>query len=76
MNLVTPKRPAIPRTHMRRTKRAFDLVMTSGGIKRKVIECQASVQQCGACGTVFVLPNYEHLDAYSHGLKSGQCFNM
>ena len=73
-NLVTPKRPAIPKIHMRRTKRAFDLVMTSGGIKRKVIECQASVQQCGACGTVFVPPNYEHLDAYSHGLKSWAMF--
>ena len=73
--LFVPKRKSIPKIHMRRTKRAFDLVMTSSGIKRKVIECKAVVQQCGACGKVFVPPNYECLDSHLHGLKSWAMFH-
>jgi len=73
-NLFTPDRQSIPSTHMRRTKRAFDLVMTSSGIRRKVIECRALIQQCGACGKVFVPNKYEHLDPHFHGLKSWAMF--
>jgi hypothetical protein len=59
---------------MRRTKRAFDLVLTPGGIRRKVIECKDIVQQCHNCGKVFVPPRYEHLDTHFHGLKSWAMF--
>lgn len=57
-----------------RVKRAFDLVITSGGIKRKVIECRASKYKCGKCGQEFVPPEYEHLDTHFHSLKSWAMF--
>src|SRR5262245_16709096 len=34
-------------------KRAFDLVFTATGIKRRVIECTTSIHQCSKCGEVF-----------------------
>ena len=48
--------------------------MTSSGIKRKVIECRASMQKCRKCGKVFVPPDYERLDKHFHGLKSWAMF--
>jgi hypothetical protein len=57
-----------------RVKRAFDLVFTSGGIKRKVIECRTSVHQCRRCGQAFVPERHERLDKHFHGLKSWAMF--
>jgi hypothetical protein len=51
-------------------KRAFDLVITASGIKRKVIECRAPVLRCLACNRAFVSEEYERLDKHFHGLKS------
>jgi predicted RecB family nuclease len=51
-------------------KKAFDLVFTSGGIKRKVIECRASVHHCLGCDRVFVPARYERLSKHFHGLMS------
>jgi predicted RecB family nuclease len=53
-----------------RVKRAFDLVFTQGGMRRKVIESQASVHECLSCGTAFVPERHERLDKHFHGLKS------
>jgi predicted RecB family nuclease len=53
-----------------RIKRAFDLVITSTGIKRKVIECRARLQRCLACKRVFVPEEHQRLDKHFHGLKS------
>jgi predicted RecB family nuclease len=53
-----------------RVKRAFDLVFTSGGIKRKVIECRTSVHRCLQCRQAFVPEKHERLDKHFHGLKS------
>ena len=51
-------------------KRAFDLVFTSGMIKRKVIECRTSVHQCIACGHTFIPERYQRLAKHFHGLMS------
>src|SRR5262249_36986753 len=57
-----------------RVKRALDLVFTSGGIKRRVIECRTSVHQCLRCGHAFVPARHERLDKHFHGLKSWAMF--
>jgi predicted RecB family nuclease len=51
-------------------KRAFDLVFTSGGIKRKVIECRTSIHQCKECGHEFIPERYQRLSKHFHGLMS------
>ena len=53
-----------------RVKRAFDLVHTPTGIRRKVISCRTSVHQCRKCGYAFVPDEYAQLDKHFHGLKS------
>lgn len=53
-----------------RVKRAFDLVFTSGGIKRKVVECRTAVHRCLICGATFVPEQHQRLDKHFHGLKS------
>jgi predicted RecB family nuclease len=57
-----------------RRKRAFDLVFTSGGIKRRVIECRAAVHECRGCGRVFIPERYERLAKHFHGLTSWTMF--
>jgi predicted RecB family nuclease len=51
-------------------KRAFDLVFTAGGIKRKVIECRSSVHCCVTCGHTFIPECYKRLAKHFHGLMS------
>jgi predicted RecB family nuclease len=51
-------------------KRAFDLVITPAGIKRRVIRCRTRPYLCSDCGAVFVPERYERLDKHFHGLKS------
>ena len=45
-------------------------MLTSGGIKRKVIECRSSVHQCLKCRHTFVPEQHLRLDKHFHGLKS------
>jgi predicted RecB family nuclease len=51
-------------------KRAFDLVITPSGIRRRVIRCRTRAYQCSACSRFFVPEPYERLDKHFHGLKS------
>jgi predicted RecB family nuclease len=51
-------------------KRAFDLLVTPAGIRRKVIECNAAVHRCLDCGHDFIPKSYERMDKHFHGLKS------
>jgi predicted RecB family nuclease len=51
-------------------KRAFDLVFSSGGIKRKVVECRSSIHQCLGCGETFIPERYQRLAKHFHGLMS------
>jgi predicted RecB family nuclease len=53
-----------------RAKRAFDLVITSSGIRRKVIECRSHLQRCLACGRTILHEQHQSLDKHFHGLKS------
>jgi predicted RecB family nuclease len=55
-------------------KRAFDLVFTGGGIKRRVIECRTAVHECRGCGRIFVPEPYERLAKHFHGLMSWTMF--
>jgi hypothetical protein len=51
-------------------KRAFDLVFTEGGVRRRVIECRTRVHECSACGKVFLPERYKRLAKHYHGLMS------
>ena len=53
-----------------RAKRAYDLVMSHGGIMRRVIECHSSVHWCLECRHTFVPERHLRLDKHFHGLKS------
>ncbi|MHC4626850.1 MAG: IS66 family transposase [Planctomycetota bacterium] len=59
--------PGVPRP---RRKRAFDLVVTPSGIKRKVIEYRSSVHLCRQCGHYFVPDRYARVAMHLHGLRS------
>jgi hypothetical protein len=53
-----------------RVKRAFDLVITPDGVRRKVIECRSPVHHCLTCGEHFIPAAYQNLDKHFHNLKS------
>jgi predicted RecB family nuclease len=53
-----------------RRKRAFDLVFTPAGVRRRVIECRTIPYRCQQCGTAFLPERYERLDKHFHALKS------
>lgn len=53
-----------------RTKRAFDLVITPSGIKRRIIECRSQIHECESCDSKFVPNRYERLAKHYHGLQS------
>jgi predicted RecB family nuclease len=53
-----------------RGKKAFDLVFSSGGIKRKIIKCTTQVHECLTCGETFIPQRYERLAKHFHGLMS------
>jgi predicted RNA-binding Zn-ribbon protein involved in translation (DUF1610 family) len=57
-----------------RCKRAFDLVFTASGIKRRAIECRAPVHECSGCGQIFIPDRYERLAKHFHGLMSWTMF--
>src|SRR5260370_24132033 len=67
ISVLGPKQTAGVR--MRR-KRAFDLVITSSGLKRRVIECSAPVYQCVKCTHRFVSDKYDRVAKHFHGLMS------
>jgi predicted RecB family nuclease len=56
--------------YLTKQRKAFDLVFTSTGIKRKVIACTTSIHECCKCGEVFVPERYQRLAKYFHGLMS------
>jgi predicted RecB family nuclease len=63
------------RTQEPRVKRAFDLVLTGAGVRRRVIECRTSVHRCSTCGHEFVPDEHTRLDKHFHGLKSWAMFH-
>jgi hypothetical protein len=55
-------------------KRAFDLLFTSAGIKRRVIECRTRVHECLGCHEIFLPERYQRLAKHFHGLMSWAMF--
>jgi len=58
------------RERKKQAKRAYDLVITTGSLKRKVIECRAPLHICVHCGNKFMPERYQRLDRHYHGVKS------
>jgi predicted RecB family nuclease len=67
MALDRRKRPKEVQT---RRKRAFDLVITPGAIRRKVIEFRAVAYHCTCCERFFTPERYERLARHFHGFMS------
>jgi predicted RecB family nuclease len=67
--IVIPKGQRVEGVNVR-VKRALDLVITAGGLKRKVIECRAIVHRCSRCGHGFASERYQRLAKHFHGLMS------
>jgi predicted RecB family nuclease len=65
---LAPKRR--PKGVQTKRKRAFDLVITPGAIRRKVIECRAVAYHCQYCERYFIPERYERLARHFHGLMS------
>jgi Transposase IS66 family/RNase_H superfamily len=59
-----------PKSLQRRRKRAIDLVITPGAIRRKVIEFRTVAYRCQCCGKCFTPERYDRLTRYFHGLMS------
>jgi predicted RecB family nuclease len=58
------------RAREKQAKRVYDLVITTGSLKRKVIECRAPMHICVHCGSRFLPERYQRLDRHCHGVKS------
>jgi predicted RecB family nuclease len=58
-----------------RSKRAFDLVFMSAGVRRRVIQCRTVPYRCLECGKAFLPEQYERLDKHFHGLKSWSMYH-
>ena len=65
---LDPKRR--PKGVQTRRKRAFDLVITPGAIRRKVIEFKAVAYRCTCCERYFTPDRYERLARHFHGFMS------
>jgi hypothetical protein len=65
---LDPKRR--PKAVQTRRKRAFDLVITPGAIRRKVIEFRAVAYHCTCCEQCFTPERYARLMRYFHAFMS------
>jgi transposase-like protein len=65
--LDSKQRPKGLRT---RHKRAIDLVITPGAIRRKVVEFRTVAYRCESCEKCFTPERYDRLTRYFHGLMS------
>lgn len=59
-----------PKDLQRRRKRAIDLVITPGAIRRKVVEFTTVAYRCESCQKCFTPERYDRLTRYFHGLMS------
>jgi predicted RecB family nuclease len=59
-----------PKEVQTRRKRAYDIVVTPGAIKRKVIEFRAFAYRCSRCERCFVSDRYHRLARHFHGFMS------
>src|SRR5690242_10000718 len=59
-----------PKGKRTRLKRAFDLVITPGGMRRRIIECRSAFYHCSQCAHCFTPERYQRLAKHFHGLMS------
>ncbi|MEZ2144568.1 TM0106 family RecB-like putative nuclease [Bradyrhizobium sp. DN5] len=59
-----------PKDLQRRRKRAIDLVITPGAIRRKIVEFRTVAYRCESCQKCFTPERYDRLTRYFHGLMS------
>ncbi|MCP1849723.1 MULTISPECIES: TM0106 family RecB-like putative nuclease [unclassified Bradyrhizobium] len=59
-----------PKSVQTRRKRAFDLIITPGGIRRKVIEFRTLAYRCECCEQCFAPERYARLTRHFHGFMS------
>lgn len=69
-HIVPLDRKQRPKGMQTRRKRAFDLVITPGAIRRKVIEFTAVTYRCTCCERCFIPERYERLARHFHGFMS------
>jgi hypothetical protein len=59
-----------------RSKLAYDLRFTAGGIRRQVIRCTTVQYECRECGLTFLPKPYTRRDKHLHGLKSWVVYQL
>ena len=59
-----------------RHKRAYDIVVTPGAIKRKVIEVRAAAYECAQCHRFFISDGYDRLAKHFHGFMSWSVYHQ
>ena len=59
-----------PKEVQTRVKRAYDIEVTAGAIKRKVVEIRAVPYRCSNCHRCFVSDRYHRLAKHFHGFMS------
>jgi len=59
-----------PKDVQTRRKRAFDIVVTPGAVKRKITEFRAVAYRCSRCERCFVSDRYHRLARHFHGFMS------
>jgi predicted RecB family nuclease len=64
------KLPSPPKGKRITLKRAFDLVITPGGMRRRIIECRSAFYHCSQCAHCFAPERYQRLAKHFHGLMS------
>jgi hypothetical protein len=61
-------RPARHLGKLPRRKRTFDLRITHSSLKRRVVDCRATVYRCQKCGHQFAPLRYQRVASHSHAL--------
>jgi len=69
-HIIPLDRKRRPKGMRTRRKRAFDLVITPGAIRRKVIEFRAVAYHCTSCERCFTPERYERLARHFHNFMS------
>jgi hypothetical protein len=65
---IHPKRR--PKGLRTRRKRAFDILVTPGAIRRKVMEIRAVAYRCSDCASCFIPERYDRVARHFHGFMS------
>jgi predicted RecB family nuclease len=75
-NLVIIPPTYRPKGVQTRRKRSFDIVVTPGAVKRKVIDIRAVAYQCSRCKHCFVSERYHRVARYFHGFMSWSAYQQ